>query len=52
VLASAFRLLRNNQPLDELEETEELRYLKAWLAVKSKRGIHGFIGTSRNIEAD
>ena len=43
VLASAFRLLRQRLPLDELEETEELRYLKAWLAVKSKRGIHGFV---------
>jgi UDP-N-acetylglucosamine acyltransferase len=43
VLASAFRLLKNKQPLDSLEETDELRYLKEWLAVKSKRGIHGFI---------
>ncbi|NOU20541.1 MAG: acyl-ACP--UDP-N-acetylglucosamine O-acyltransferase [Methyloglobulus sp.] len=43
VLASAFRLLKSKQPLDSLEETDELRYLKDWLAVKSKRGIHGFI---------
>ena len=31
VLASAFRLLKNKQPLDNLEETEEIRYLKNWL---------------------
>jgi UDP-N-acetylglucosamine acyltransferase len=43
VLSSAFRLLKDKQPLDNLEETEELRYLKEWLAVKSKRGLHGFI---------
>lgn len=46
VLAAAFRLLRNKQSLDTLEETEELRMLKEWLAVKSKRGVHGFIGIS------
>ncbi len=51
VLASAFRLLKNKQPLDNLEETDELRYLKEWLAVKSKRGIHGFIDVSRNDES-
>jgi UDP-N-acetylglucosamine acyltransferase len=48
VLASAFRLLRQKQPLDGLEDTEELRYLKTWLAVKSKRGIHGFVDVSAN----
>jgi UDP-N-acetylglucosamine acyltransferase len=46
VLSSAFRLLKNKQPLDNLEETEELQYLKVWLAVKSKRGLHGFIDVS------
>jgi UDP-N-acetylglucosamine acyltransferase len=46
VLASAFRLLKNKQPLDGLEETDELRFLKEWLAVKSKRGVHGFIDVS------
>ena len=51
VLASAFRLLKNKQPLDNLEETDELRYLKDWLAVKSKRGIHGFIDVSRDSES-
>ena len=45
-LSSAFRLLRNKQSLDELDETEELRQLKEWLAVKSKRGVHGFISLS------
>ncbi len=46
VLSSAFRLLKNKQSLDKLEETEELRQLKDWLAVKSKRGTHGFIDVS------
>jgi UDP-N-acetylglucosamine acyltransferase len=43
VLSDAFRLLRNKQSLDALEETAELKQLKDWLAVKSKRGVHGFI---------
>lgn len=46
VLSSAFRLLKNKQSLDNLEETKELTYLKEWLAVKSKRGLHGFISIS------
>ncbi len=46
VLSAAFRLLKNKQSLDELEETEELKQLKDWLAVKSKRGLHGFIDIS------
>jgi UDP-N-acetylglucosamine acyltransferase len=47
VLAAAFRLLRNKQPLDDLQETTELVQLRDWLAVKSKRGIHGFIESKR-----
>jgi UDP-N-acetylglucosamine acyltransferase len=43
-LAAAFRLLRNKQSLDGLPETAELKMLKDWLAVKSKRGVHGFAG--------
>jgi len=46
VLSSAFRLLKNKKSLDELEETEELKHLKEWLAIKSKRGTHGFIEVS------
>jgi UDP-N-acetylglucosamine acyltransferase len=46
VLSSAYRLLRHKQNLDELQETEELNYLKQWLAVKSKRGLHGFMDLS------
>lgn len=46
VLSAAFRLLKNKQSLDSLEETEELKQLKDWLAVKSKRGLHGFIDIS------
>ena len=43
VLEAAFRLLRQKQPLDQLEDTAELQLLKNWLVVKSKRGTHGFI---------
>jgi UDP-N-acetylglucosamine acyltransferase len=46
ILSAAFRLLKNRETLDELEETEELRQLKDWLAVKSRRGLHGFIDVS------
>jgi UDP-N-acetylglucosamine acyltransferase len=46
-LASAFRLLRQKKSLDDLPETDELKFLKDWLAVKSKRGLHGFIDISR-----
>jgi len=44
VLSDAFRLLKKKASLDSLPETEELKLLKEWLAVKSKRGIHGFVG--------
>ena len=43
ILSDAFRLLRKKEGFDGLEETEELRLLKEWLAVKSKRGTHGFM---------
>lgn len=46
VLSAAFRLLRNKKSLDSLEETEDLKHLKDWLAVKSKRGVHGFVDVS------
>ncbi|MGR8953083.1 MAG: acyl-ACP--UDP-N-acetylglucosamine O-acyltransferase [Gammaproteobacteria bacterium] len=46
VLSAAFRLLRHKKSLDALEETEELKLLKDWLAVKSKRGVHGFVDIS------
>jgi UDP-N-acetylglucosamine acyltransferase len=46
VLSAAFHLLKNRQSLDGLEETEELRQLKDWLAIKSRRGLHGFIDVS------
>jgi UDP-N-acetylglucosamine acyltransferase len=52
VLSSAFRLLRAKQSLDELIETEELMHLKAWLAVKSKRGIHPFMDISKKYSID
>lgn len=43
VLSAAFCLLRNRKTLDSLEETEELKQLKDWLTIKSKRGVHGFL---------
>jgi UDP-N-acetylglucosamine acyltransferase len=43
VLAAAFRLLKKRKSLDDLQVTEELQVLKDWLAVKSKRGVHGFV---------
>jgi UDP-N-acetylglucosamine acyltransferase len=46
VLAAAFRLLRAKESLDSLPETAELKLLKDWLAIKSKRGVHGFVDIS------
>ncbi|MBE0436353.1 MAG: acyl-ACP--UDP-N-acetylglucosamine O-acyltransferase [Methylomicrobium sp.] len=46
VLETAFRRLRSKKSLDDLKETEELKELKEWLAVKSKRGLHGFVDLS------
>jgi len=43
VISTAFRLLRKNQTIEYLEDTNEIKYLKQWLAVKSKRGLHGFM---------
>jgi UDP-N-acetylglucosamine acyltransferase len=47
ILSSAFRLLKNKMSLDDLEQTEELTYLKQWLEYKSKRGTHGFVEVSK-----
>jgi len=43
VISTAFRRLRKNESIDDLENTEEIKYLKEWLAVKSKRGAHNFM---------
>lgn len=43
VINTAFRLLRKNESIEHLENTPEISYLKEWLAVKSKRGLHGFM---------
>lgn len=48
VLSNAFRLLKNKKSLDELQKTEELQYLSNWLAVESKRGLHGFVDISNH----
>lgn len=50
ILSTAFRLLRSKQSIDQLEDTEEIRYLKQWLSVKSKRGLHGFVEIDRTLE--
>jgi len=42
VLEQAFRAVREGRPLDELPDTEEVRTLKAFLAVPSKRYLSGF----------
>ncbi len=42
VLSAAIKLLKKQESLDSLQETEELKLLQAWLSVKSKRGLHGF----------
>ena len=47
VISTAFRLLRQNESIAHLEDTEEIKYLKQWLAVKSKRGLHGFMELDR-----
>lgn len=46
VLETAFRRLRSKKSFDDLEGTEELKELKEWLEVKSKRGLHGFVDLS------
>jgi len=48
LLSKAFRLLKKKQDLDALDETIEVKLLKDWLAIKSKRGLHGFIELGRD----
>lgn len=45
-LACAFKLMQSRSDLSELKQTAEIKYLNQWLAVKSTRGSHGFIGMS------
>ncbi|HIG65092.1 MAG TPA: acyl-ACP--UDP-N-acetylglucosamine O-acyltransferase [Methyloprofundus sp.] len=47
VISSAFKLLRQNESIEHLQDTEEIKYLKQWLAVKSNRGVHGFMTLER-----
>lgn len=42
-ISTAFRLLRHNASIECVQNTAEIKYLKQWLAVKSKRGVYGFI---------
>lgn len=42
VLQKAYRALREGQPIDDLEATEEIQYLRNWLAAPSKRDLAGF----------
>ncbi|MGR6034558.1 MAG: acyl-ACP--UDP-N-acetylglucosamine O-acyltransferase [Candidatus Nitrosoglobus sp.] len=41
-LEQAFWRLRNGADLSGLTETPEISYLKSWLVIKSKRGLHRF----------
>ena len=41
-LQKAFRCLREGQPIEGFEKTEEIEYLQLWLAAPSKRGLAGF----------
>jgi UDP-N-acetylglucosamine acyltransferase len=53
VLEAAFRALRIGMNLDELPETPELAYLRAWLSAPSKRGLTGFLSEGRaNLDLD
>lgn len=51
VLETAFRALRNKETIEELENTDELEFLREWLAVKSKRGLHGFVEAAKKDSA-
>lgn len=42
-LETAFRALRDGDPLDGLPDTEEIRHLRQWLAEPSKRGLSAFV---------
>lgn len=45
-LEAAFRALRDgNRELEGVPDTEDVRYLRDWLAAKSKFGHYGFAGT-------
>ncbi len=43
IIADAFRLLKQNKSIAHLQDTDEIKYLKDWLSLKSKRGLHGFV---------
>jgi UDP-N-acetylglucosamine acyltransferase len=42
VLQEAYRALRESRSIDDLDATEEIEYLRNWLAAPSKRGLAGF----------
>lgn len=42
-LTQAMRALREKEDLNELDDTQEMQYLHNWMAVKSKRGVYGFV---------
>ncbi|MDX1480081.1 MAG: acyl-ACP--UDP-N-acetylglucosamine O-acyltransferase [Woeseiaceae bacterium] len=48
-LEQAFRALRaGDRSLEDLPDTEEVRYLREWLSVKSKYGSYGFLTGKRS----
>lgn len=49
-VSTAMRSLRNRQDLDDLPDTQELVYLRAWLAAGSKRGTLPFIDIHKDAD--
>ncbi|KIG18702.1 Acyl-[acyl-carrier-protein]--UDP-N-acetylglucosamine O-acyltransferase [Enhygromyxa salina] len=43
-VVEAVRRLRSGEALEDLPDTPELRYLQAWLAADSRRGLYRFVG--------
>ena len=51
-LNQAYRALRDGKPLDDVPETEEVKYLKEWLAADTKRGALGFLRADQKGELE
>ncbi len=51
-LSQAFRCLKDNRSLDEIDQTEETVHLSEWLTAESKRGIYGFIDAGKMKDQD
>jgi UDP-N-acetylglucosamine acyltransferase len=49
-VSAAIRRLRAGIPLEELPDTEEISYLRAWLGAESKRGVLPFIAVGQGAD--